>query len=303
VNHEAHPHEDHQESEPELFAEQQSRLYLAIALNVLVIVFQIFFGIYANSMGLIADAGHNFADVGGLVLATVAIGFMRRGRTKNKTFGYHRSGVLAAQANAALLLVSTGIIIFESVTRLAHPQDVKSSYVIVVAAIAAVVNLGSAYAIHGVRHDEHDMNSRAAVLHLVGDGAASLAVVVVGIIIAITGGAMILDPIVSLLISAYILYQGFDILRSANEVLLESMPKDLAESDIESAICAVGNVRTIHDLHVWSLSQSMRAMSAHVVLDGNPNLTDAQQTSSTIKDLLQRQFNISHATLELETET
>lgn len=276
------------------------RLRLALAGNVLIVVLQAVFGVVAHSLGLLADAGHNLVDVVGVVLAIVAVRMARRPPDARRSFGYHRSPVLAAQANAALVLMVTGILGYEAVRRMTDPHPVEAGVVIVVAAIGAVVNALSALAL--VRHGG-DLNQKGAMLHLASDAAVSVGVVVAGIIMAVVGGAYWLDPLVSLLIGVVIAWQAVRLLREAADVLLESTPSALSPSVLTAAIGTMPGVDDVHDLHVWTLGHQLHALSAHVVMTGHPNLEEAQATVNEVRRRLIDGFGIAHVTLEAECET
>lgn len=320
---------------------RERRLALALGLNIVIVVAQVGFGVLAHSLGLIADAGHNLTDVAAIGLSLIAVRFARRPATGQRSFGYHRATILAAQANAVSILAITVFIVYEGALRLAHPSSVGGGIVVVVALLAAAANLLGAVALqethagshgghgdaglHGdhagghAGHDDagthedqgsgfdsgpgHDLNTRSVMLHLVGDGAASVGVAVVGAVILITGGAYWLDPIVSMAIGVMIAIQAWKLLRATTDVLLESTPDGVDVEAVSSLIAGMDGVEQVHDLHVWSLSSEMRALSAHLVLDGHPTLEEAQLTGSAVKAVLAQTFRIGHATLELECET
>ncbi len=307
VTSDPHPHEQHGGT----ISHEQTKnrvllLYISIGINIIIVGSQIAFGIIADSLGLLADAGHNFADVAGLILALYALKATRRSSTKSRTFGFHRTGVLAAQANAALILIVTGFITVEGIQRLIDPEPVKGGIVVVVALCAAIGNLGAALllrrsSVNNGTHT-HDLNMRAATLHLFSDAAASIAVLFAGLVIAITGEFYWLDPLMSLGIGVVIAVQAFTLLKNSNDVLLESTPRDIDISEVESTILGVAKVSSLHDLHVWSLSMDMRALSAHVVIEGNPTLRETHNVSEEIRELLASNFHITHSTIECETE-
>lgn len=272
---------------------------MVLLLNVVIVVGEATAGIIAHSIGLLADAGHNLTDVGGVALALVAVRWARRAPTKRRSFGFHRGTVLAAQANAATILAATALITYESIRRLISPEPVEGLIVIVVAAIALVANTGSALLL---REKEDDLNMRAALLHMAADAGASLGVVFGGAIILITGRFDRVDPIVSLLIGVLIAWQAWRLLRSTGDVLLESTPKGLDANDVRTAMRAVEGVEDVHDLHIWSLSSEVRALSAHVLLDGHPSVEEAQAIGTAVKAALSGPYRIAHATLEFECE-
>lgn len=281
-------------------AQRHRRLVVAIVVNVAIVVMQIVVGITASSLGLLADAGHNIADVAALVVSLVALRVAIRPPTARRSFGSHRFTILAGQANAVLMLAVTPIIVIEAVGRLSDPPEVQGTEVVIAAAVAMVANLGAARSLH--RHAHGDLNISSAVLHLLGDGLASAGVLIAGAVIASTQGYFWLDPIASMAISLLIAVQAFVLLRRANHVLLEGTPTDLDVDELVAVMRGFDGVENVHDLHIWSLSSEMRAMSAHMVLDGHPTLEEAQLVAETVKSEVQSRFAIDHATLELECE-
>jgi cobalt-zinc-cadmium efflux system protein len=288
-------------------ARRERRLRVALGLNVAIVALQVVFGIAASSVGLLADAGHNLADVAAIVVSLVAVRLARRPATSERSFGLHRGTILAAQLNAASVLVVCVLLAIEAVHRLANPTSVRGGLVLVVALVATGANLLAAWAVAGDGHGGHrhgrDLNMRSALLHLVGDAAASLGVAVAGAVILVSGGADWLDPAVSLLLAAVIGWQGLRLLRETVEILLEAAPAGLDMGELAGAMAVVDGVEAVHDLHVWTLSSELRALSAHLVLAGHPTLEEAQVVGARVKaELAGPRFSIGHATLELECE-
>lgn len=275
------------------------RLGVALGLNAALVVAQVVVGRAAGSLGLVADAGHNLSDVAAVLAALAAVRWARRAPTAERSFGYHRGTILAALANAAAILAVTGFVLLEGVHRLAHPVRVHGGVVVVVALVAFVVNAAAALVLH-----EHgaDLSMRSALLHLAGDAAASLGVAAAGLVILVTGRLLWLDPVVSMAIGVLIAVEAFHLVRQATEVLLESTPRDVNLSRLTGVIGDVAGVEAVHDLHVWSLSSDVRALSAHVVLTGHPTLEEAQVVGERVKHAVARPFAIAHSTLELECE-
>jgi len=276
------------------------RLTIVIVANLAVVVAQVIGGVAAHSVGLLADAGHNLTDVAAAALALVAVRLSRRAPTAARSFGFHRSSVLAAQANAAAILVVTVLIVVAAVERLVHPQAVRGGVVIAVAAGALAVNTVCALALH--EPGQRDLGMRAALWHMAGDALAALGVVVAGTVIVVTGGYRWLDPAVSIAIAVLISVQAVRLGREVTDVLLEGTPRDVDVARLRTVIDGVAGVESAHDLHLWSLSSEVRALSAHVVLSGHPTLEEAQVVGERIKVTLASSFDIAHATLELECE-
>jgi cobalt-zinc-cadmium efflux system protein len=236
---------------------REDRLRIALGLNVAIVAVQVIAGFAAGSLGLLADAGHNAADIGAVALSLFAVRLARRRPTPSRSYGWHRSTILAAQANAALLLAATALITFEAVRRLLHPQSVDSGVVIVVAAISMVVNGAAALVVHD---GSHDLNMRSAMVHLLADALGSAGVCAAGVVMFVTGGNTWLDPAVSLVIGAVIAWQAVKLIRASTDILLESTPSGLDVDELAAAMGEVNGVDSVHDLHVWSLSSEVRAL-------------------------------------------
>jgi cobalt-zinc-cadmium efflux system protein len=275
------------------------RLAISLVLTAVLAVVEIGFGVVAHSSGLLADAGHNFSDLGALVLSLVAVRLALRPPNAARSFGNHRATILAALANAALIAIVTVLIVLDSFHRLGHPEHVRAGLVIVVASFGLVVNGVAALVL---RDGSNDLNMRAALVHMAGDALASLAVVVAAVILLFVPSATWLDPVSALTVAAIIVVQAFRVFRSSVAVLLESTPPDLDLAQLTAAMAGVSGVGEVHDLHVWSLSSEMRVLSAHMVLTGHPTLEEAQAVGDQVKAAIAAPFGISHTTLELECE-
>jgi cobalt-zinc-cadmium efflux system protein len=286
-------------------ARRQQRLVIAIALNVAVVAAQIVWGVLAHSLGLLADAGHNLADVAGLAIAVIALRYSLRSATMARSYGHHRATILAALANGGLLLAVTAYVAIDAVVRLAHPRPVHGGIVALVALGAAALNGVGAALVHERRTrpgGQSDLNMSAATLHLVSDAGVSFAVAAAGLVIVLSHGTYWLDPAVSLLVCVAIASQAVRLLHRSADVLLESTPKAIDPEAVLAAVRDLPTVVDVHDLHVWSLSSDLHAMSAHVAVSGHPTLEQAQATGEQIKDLVANQFDIAHATIEMECE-
>ena len=282
---------------------RERRLLIALGLNTVIVVAQVIFGIVAHSLGLLSDAGHNLTDVAALALSLIAVRVARRPATSDRSFGWHRGTILAAQANAAMILALTVWIVYEAIRRLIHPQAVEGGTVLVVALVAFVGN-GLAVLVVNERSEDghHDLNMRSALIHLASDALASLGVAIAATIMLLTDGWERLDPLVSLGIGLLIAYHAWKLLRSSTAVLLEGTPDGLDLDELRQTMAAVDGVEAVHDLHVWSLSSDVRALSAHVVVEGSPTLDQAQVVADRVKRTIATEFRIAHATLELEGE-
>ncbi|MDP9073916.1 MAG: cation diffusion facilitator family transporter, partial [Actinomycetota bacterium] len=277
------------------------RLTMALAINVVVSGGQVVAGLAASSVSLLADAGHNLTDVAAIALSLYAIRLTRRPPDSNRSYGYHRSTVLAGQANAAILCAVTGIIAYQAILRLVHPHPVRGGLVALVALGALAANAVAARLLFE-RHGR-DLNMRAAMLHMAADALASASVAAAGAVIWVTGGLNWLDPVVSLGVAVLIGAQSLALVRAAADVLLESTPSGLDVGALVETVIAVPGVEGVHDVHAWSLSADVSALSAHLVLLGHPSLEEAQLVGEAVKAAIAGSFGITHATLELECET
>ncbi len=277
------------------------RLVAALAVNAALVVGQAVAAGVAHSTGLLADAGHNLADVAAIALSLLAVRWALRPRSETRSFGNVRGTILAALLNAATLVAVTMAIVAVSVYRLINPVHVRGGIVAVVAAAALVANVVAALFLH---EGGRDLNMRSALLHMVGDAAASLCVLVAGVVIVVTGGGAWdrIDPLASLVVAGLIAYQAVDLVRESADVLLEATPSDVDLAALRATITAVPGVEELHDLHVWSLSSEVRALSAHLVLTGHPTLEDAQVVAGRVRGAVEVPFDLAHTTLELECE-
>jgi len=267
---------------------------IAAALNIALVVAQVIFGILANSVALIADAGHNLGDVLGLLLAWGAHGMARWQPTQRYTYGFRSASILVALFNGAVLMVATGAIAWEALRRIASPGDVGGVTVMVVAAVGIVVNGLSAWLLMAGR--KGDLNVRGAFLHLLGDAAISFGVVVAGAVIHITGWNR-LDPLASLVISGLIVWGTWGLLRESVMLSLDAVPPGVDRAAVESYLRGIPGVSEVHDLHIWAMSTTETALTAHLVRPG-AGLDD--HLLHDVSHELQHRFKIAHATLQIE---
>src|SRR6202051_1910605 len=273
-----------------------TRMAIAVALNLIFVVIEGGFGVVSYSVALIADAGHNLSDVLGLVCAWTAMYLGRRPRGARFTYGLGRSSVLAALANAVLLLLACGAIAWEAVGRLASPPAVAAGTVMGVAASGIVINGTSAWLLHAGSHG--DLNRRSAFIHMLGDAAVSVGVLLSGTLIMFTGWSRI-DPIVSLLIVAAILVSTWGLLRDSLHLSLDGVPASVNSTAVMSYLADQQGVTDVHDLHIWALSTTSVALTAHLVV---PERGAEQALLDYLTPDLQRRFHIHHATLQIERD-
>jgi cobalt-zinc-cadmium efflux system protein len=272
------------------------RMALALVITLGFVVIEAVAGIIANSLALLTDAAHNLTDVIALALSWYAVRLTLRPANSGKTYGYHRAGILIALFNSTtLVLIALGIF-YEAYQRLLNPPEVAGGLMTVVAAIAFAVNVGTALLVKP--GSDYDLNQRSAFIHLAGDALSTLGALVAGVLIMLTGW-YILDPLVSVLIGLLIVWNAWLIIRESVEILLESTPRDIDMDALIKDVQQVDGVRGVHDLHVWSITQNMRALSAHVLVDDEP-ISVGAGIQRQINEVLNRQYNVAHATLQLE---
>lgn len=268
---------------------------IGIALNLIYLIAETGFGITANALSLIADAGHNLGDVLGLLAAWIATLMARRLPSARFTYGYGRFSVIVALGNAVTLLVATGGIAWEAILRLMAPEPVASTTIMAVAAAGVLVN--GLTALLFMAGSKDDLNIRAAFLHLAGDAAISLGVVISGGLIALTGWSWI-DPAVSLAVGAAIVAGTWSVLREAMRLSLDAVPHRVDPAEVHIFLAGLDGVSEVHDLHIWGLSTSEAALTAHLVC---ADIARHQDLAREASHHLRQRFRIGHATVQIET--
>jgi cobalt-zinc-cadmium efflux system protein len=268
---------------------------IGITLNLGFVVIEAVAGLYAHSLSLLADAGHNFSDVFSLVLAWGAIWLSRRRPSRNRTYGLGRTSIMASLVNAVVLLIAIVMIAWSAIGRIIHPQDVETGIVIWVALIGIAINAGTA--IMFMRGSKDDLNIRGAYLHMAADAAVSAGVVVAAIFMSVSGW-MWLDPVISLVISAIIAIGTWSLLRDSVDLALDAVPRHIDAQQIEDYLLSLPGVTAVHDLHIWSLSTTSVALTAHLV---RPDAATDDDWLYAICDELSKKFKIDHSTLQIET--
>src|ERR1700730_15721645 len=277
-------------------SDRGATLKRALVLTCVILAVEFAGGLVSHSLALLSDAGHVLTDVFALGLAWFAVAQSKRPADKRRSYGYHRVSILAALVNAVTLIVIVIAIAYEAVRRIANPEPVQGLVVIVSALIAITVNSSIAF---GLRGDTKSLNLRAEVLHITGDIAASVGVVVAGIVILLTGWLYI-DPLLSLAIAVLIAFGAWRIVRETVNLLLEGTPRDINLDAVTSEIIDTGRVTGMHDLHVWALSSDEMALSCHVVVGDLP-LADAEHIVRDLEKRLCARFDIGHTTIQIES--
>jgi len=267
---------------------------IGIVLNLIYIVAEVGYGIAADSLALLADAGHNLSDVLGLLLAWGGYALARITPTARRTYGWRGSTILAALFNALLLLAAIGGIVWEAIGRLSDPPGSHGMTIVVVAAIGTVIN--TATALLFLRGREHDLNIRGAFLHMAADAGVSLGVVIAGLAIHFTQQAWI-DPAISLLIGVVILIGTWGLLRESVDLAMQAVPKGIDPEAVHTYLAGLPGVTQVHDLHIWAMSTTEVALTAHLV---RPEATDDDDLLAAAQRELHDQFGIEHMTLQIE---
>ncbi len=273
-----------------------SRLVIALIVTLGFVVVEATAGLFANSLALLTDAGHNLTDVIALGLSWYAIRLTIQPSNSQKTYGYHRAGILVALVNSTTLVLIAFGAFYEAYRRLLSPPAVKAEWLVGVGIVAVVVNLGTALLVR--RGSAADLNLRSVFLHLLGDVVSTLGAVLAGVIIYFTRADWV-DPLVSVLIGFAIIAGAWSILQETIQILLESSPRDVDMQSMVDELLRVPGVRGVHDLHVWSLSRNLRTMSAHI-LTADIQISQGAEIQRQVNALLSERFNIAHATLQLE---
>jgi cobalt-zinc-cadmium efflux system protein len=269
---------------------------LGILLNVAIVVVQLAYGFLANSMALIADGGHNLSDVLGLMVAWAGAMMAKRSPSRRFTYGLKKASILAALINGLILLVAVGAIAGEAVRRLFHPAAADAHVIIWVAAASIAVNLATALLF--ARGRAHDLNVRAAFLHMAADAAVSAAVVVAGFLILWTGRQWF-DPLASIIVAIVILWGSVGLMKESLGMSLMGVPSGIQLDEVEAELSRIEGVETVHDLHIWPLSTTETALTAHLVA---PNAASTDVLLRTAKVMLHDRFAIEHCTVQIERE-
>ncbi|QTD55410.1 cation diffusion facilitator family transporter [Parasphingorhabdus cellanae] len=269
---------------------------VGIALNTIYIIVEVTYGLLSGSMALLADAGHNLSDVLGLAVAWAGAELAKKPPSKQFTYGLGGSSILAALLNGLFLLVACGAIAWEAIERFNAPQAVASQTVIIVASIGIVINFGTAMLF--MRGQKEDINIRGAFLHMMADAAVSAGVVIGGIAIFYTGQNWI-DPLISLFIVALIFWSTWGLLTEAVRMSLAGVPRGIDAEEVLDALSELPGVQTVHDLHIWPMSTSENALTAHLVIPGGH---PGKRFLADVEAAMKKRFAIHHITIQIELE-
>jgi cobalt-zinc-cadmium efflux system protein len=273
-----------------------SKLKYGIIITCIVLALEVVGGLLSNSLALLSDAGHVLADGIALGLSWYGVRQAERPASSRMTFGYHRVGVVIAIINAVSILAISGFILYEAYERLSSRPHVDSVIMLVIAVIGLLANVLVALWLRKDR--EHSINIRSAFWHAAGDALASVGVIIGALVIMFTG-LYVVDAIVSILISVIILISAFGIFREGFRIILEGVPHDINVNDVVAGIKSLSEIRDVHDIHVWSISSNLRAMSSHIVVD-DCYVSQAEAIRRKVEDLVRDRFGIGHTTVQIE---
>ena len=269
-------------------------LVAGITINLLYAAAEFGIGMWQGSMGLIADAGHNLSDVAGLLLALIAVRLGAKRASQQYTFGYKKASILISLVNAVILLAAVAAIVWESIERFTDPSPVEGWSVAVTAAIGVAVNFAAAWLL--IKDKDRDLNIRGAYLHMMLDALVSIGVVVSGIVISFTGWNII-DPIIGMIVAAVIVYSSWHLLTESLKLAMDGVPSGIDIRKVEESLRAIDGVNDVHHIHIWGISTTQNALTAHLIVD---DICRSEQIVARAKELLRGQ-GIDHSTLETET--
>lgn len=273
-------------------------LLFALLIVLAVMVAEIVGGLLSNSLALLGDAGHMLVDALALSISLIAIWIARRPADTAKTYGYHRVEIMAALTNGVILVLVAVFIFYGAYQRLLEPPEVEAPLMMGIAAVGLVANLAGMLLLRRARHSS--INVKAAFWHVLGDTISSVGVIIGGIIIAITGWGVV-DPIIAIVIGVIILWGAVRLVRESSDILLEAVPGHIQMDEVGRAMMNISGVRDVHDVHIWTITTGIYALSAHVLIE-DQTVARSAEISRAIEQELARRFQITHTTLQLECE-
>lgn len=291
MSHEHHHHHHHVAADN---GQMRKILWTAIILNLLFVGVEAGMGLWQNSLSLLSDAGHNLSDVFSLVLVVVGLHLVQLHSNEHYTYGYKKSTILISLANALLLLLAVGVILAESVHKLREPAAIDGAVISWTAGVGILINGLTTLLL--MRGQKGDLNIRGAFLHMAADTLVSIGVVISGLVISHTGW-FIIDPIISIVIAIVILVSTWELLRDSMRLALDGVPEGIETEEVTQAMQDTAHVTDVHHLHIWAMSTTENALTAHVVIDDEH---EASSVRKALKDTL-REHGITHATIEIES--
>ena len=291
-----HEHHHHSHNHAPELTHLNRAFIVGIVLNSVFVVVEVIAGFATNSLALLTDAGHNLSDVAALALSLIAFRLTKVKANEHFTYGYSKTTILVALINSVILLIAIGGIGYEAVHRFIHPEPMQGNMMAIVAAIGIVINAASAFLFF--RDKDHDLNVKGAYLHLAADALVSLGVVVAGVIIIFTNWYWV-DSVVSLVIMLVILIGTWNLLADSLRLSLDAVPRNIDLEKVKAEVLKVKGITDIHHIHVWALSTSTNAMTAHLIINEGLSSSEEHHLKETVKHELLH-LNIQHATLETE---
>ena len=292
MNNHVHPETNHHNDD------SSRGLQFALIIVAVVMAIEIFGGILSHSLALLGDAGHMLVDALALALSLIALNLAKKPATTTRTYGFHRSEILAALANGVTLVLVAVYIFYEAYQRFRTPPTVRTTIMLAVAVTGLAANLVTMRLLHRARHS--NLNVRAAFFHVLGDTLSSVGVIAGGIIIAVTGWKIV-DPIIAIMIGIIILWGAVGLVRESVDILLETVPKHISLEKVTEVIKGVKGVVELHDLHIWTITSGIYALSTHILIQ-DQMLSRAGEITATVNRELAQKFNITHTTFQLENE-
>jgi cobalt-zinc-cadmium efflux system protein len=296
--HENHSHGHHHHDHSVKLTSVNTAFIVGIILNFSFVIIEVIVGLFIHSLSLLSDAGHNLADVGALALSLLAFKLMKVRSNKKYTYGYRKTSIIIALFNAMVLLVSIGAITYEAIHRFLDPEPIQGTIISIVAGIGILINASTALLF--LRDKDKDMNIKSAYLHLMSDAIVSLGLVIGGIVIFYTHWYWI-DPVLSIVIAVVILLSTWRLLKDSLRLSLDGVPENVHFDDIKETAMKISGVKDIHHIHVWAISTSENALTAHLVLEEGISIEQEQKIKHELKHKFEHQ-NIHHITIETERE-
>ena len=277
----------------------QKKFRVFIWLSFFILLMEIIGGIFTNSLALLSDAGHVLIDLLALVLTYFSIRLSQKAATKKFTFGYYRTEIFSAIINGVVLIFVTLYILYESYIRFLSPQAIKGPEMLIIAIVGFLANLYVVVKMQG--YEKENLNVKGAYLHVLSDMLSSVGVIIAGIIIVATNN-YIFDSIISAMIGLFILVQSLSLIRQSIHILMEATPKNINLDKLSDDIKKIDGVQEIHDLHIWSISSDVYALSSHILIEAK-NITFMNKIVSNINEMIKSKYNITHSTIQSECET
>jgi len=291
-----HSHSGHTHSHGDALAGKATGILgLAVVATLILVLVEMLAGYAAHSMALVGDAVHNLTDVPTLVISWLAMRWALRPPTHEKTYGYHRAGILAAFVNAIVLALAALFVIVESVDRLRHSVEVDANLMLWASVFALIVNGGITLSVHRGRRD---LNVRTVWIHNLGDALSNLAVIAGALLIRWTGAHWI-DALIGIGIGGMVLWSAQGILRESGHILLEGLPRGIRLEDVAGAVLRIDGVQEVHDIHIWTLGTDLHALSCHVRIP-DMHMEESEKILTSIREALAHDFHVTHTTIQFE---